>query len=87
MVGLAVLQVGVAEAVFGMFTYFVIMASNGFLPLDVIGCRNNWVSKIESNMEDSYGQEWVFHHFIAHSILQCIMNLCFMIVMVKINMA
>ena len=47
------------QAVGGFFMYFVIMAQNGFLPLDLIGIRKTWDSKSINDLNDSYGQEWV----------------------------
>jgi len=47
------------ESFAGMFAYFVIMAQNGFLPRRLIGLRSYWDSVAVSDLEDSYGQEWV----------------------------
>lgn len=47
------------QAVAGFFTYFVILAENGFLPSDLIGIRVNWDDKYLNDLEDSYGQQWV----------------------------
>lgn len=41
------------------FTYFVIMAENGFWPSLLIGLRKQWDSKAVNDLLDSYGQEWV----------------------------
>lgn len=43
----------------GFFTYFVIMAENGFLPMKLVGLREQWESKFVNDLTDSYGQEWV----------------------------
>lgn len=43
----------------GFFTYFVIMAENGFLPTKLFGLREQWESKFVNDLTDSYGQEWV----------------------------
>lgn len=47
------------QAVGGFFTYFVILAENGFLPLFLIGLRVNWDDPYNNDLEDSYGQQWV----------------------------
>ena len=47
------------QAVAGFFVYIVILAENGFLPLDLMGIRQSWDSKAVNDLEDSYGQEWV----------------------------
>lgn len=47
------------QAVGGFFTYFVILAENGFLPLFLIGLRTNWDNQYCNDLEDSYGQQWV----------------------------
>lgn len=47
------------QATAGFFTYFVILAENGFLPMDLLGMRVDWDNKIMNDMEDSYGQQWV----------------------------
>ena len=52
-------QIGMMQASAGFFTYFVIMAENGFLPRDLPGIRKQWDSKAVNDLPDSYGQEWV----------------------------
>lgn len=47
------------QAVGGFFTYLVILAENGFLPLDIIGLRVSWEDTYNNELEDSYGQQWV----------------------------
>ena len=59
LLGLTILQVGVIESVSGIFTYFVIYASYGFLPSLTLGIRDTWNNKALNSLEDSYGQEWV----------------------------
>ena len=48
------------QASAGFFTYFVIMAVNGFMPSRLFGLRIFWDSKQINNLEDSYGQEWSY---------------------------
>ena len=50
---------GMMQAVAGFFTYFVILAENGFLPMDLLGIRVYWDDKMVNDLEDSYGQQWV----------------------------
>lgn len=47
------------QALAGFFTYFVILAENGFKPLDLLGIRLNWDDRFSNDLEDSYGQQWV----------------------------
>ncbi|MEQ2218295.1 Sodium/potassium-transporting ATPase subunit alpha-1, partial [Xenoophorus captivus] len=50
---------GMMQATAGFFTYFVIMAENGFHYMDLIGIRVFWDNKSINDLEDSYGQQWV----------------------------
>jgi sodium/potassium-transporting ATPase subunit alpha len=52
-------QIGMMQASAGFFTYFVIMAENGFWPKYLFGLRKQWDSKAINDLPDSYGQEWV----------------------------
>lgn len=47
------------QALGGFFTYFVILAENGFLPTSLLGIRLDWDDRSKNDLEDSYGQEWV----------------------------
>lgn len=47
------------QALGGFFTYFVILAENGFLPSRLLGIRLDWDDRTMNDLEDSYGQEWV----------------------------
>jgi len=47
------------QALAGFFTYFVILAENGFLPYTLLGIRVNWDNRYVNDLEDSYGQQWV----------------------------
>uniref|UniRef100_H2ZT16 Sodium/potassium-transporting ATPase subunit alpha n=1 Tax=Latimeria chalumnae TaxID=7897 RepID=H2ZT16_LATCH len=53
-------QIGMIQALGGFFTYFVILAENGFLPLKLIGIRLDWDDRAKNDLEDSYGQEWTY---------------------------
>ncbi|CAB1327022.1 unnamed protein product, partial [Coregonus sp. 'balchen'] len=50
-------QFGVMLAAAGFFTYFVIMAENGFYPMDLLGIRLDWENQFINDLEDSYGQQ------------------------------
>jgi len=52
-------QIGMIQASAGFFTYFVIMAENGFMPLDLLGLRAAWDLNAINDLEDYYGQQWV----------------------------
>ena len=52
-------QIGMIQAAAGFFSYFVIMAEEGFLPDYLFGLREYWDSKAVNDLQDSYGQEWV----------------------------
>ncbi|XP_071806679.1 sodium/potassium-transporting ATPase subunit alpha-3-like [Asterias amurensis] len=53
-------QIGMIQASAGFFTYFVIMAENGFLPHTLFNLRRAWDNRGVNNVEDSYGQEWSY---------------------------
>ncbi|KAH9523799.1 hypothetical protein Btru_047069 [Bulinus truncatus] len=53
-------QIGIMESVAGFFTYFVVMAENGFWMSRLVGIRKQWDSKAVNSLEDSYGQEWTY---------------------------
>lgn len=59
LISLAYGQIGMIQASSGFFTYFWIMTDNGFLPWDLYQLRHQWDSRSVSNVQDSYGQEWV----------------------------
>uniref|UniRef100_A0A8C6XX32 Sodium/potassium-transporting ATPase subunit alpha n=1 Tax=Naja naja TaxID=35670 RepID=A0A8C6XX32_NAJNA len=44
----------------GFFSYFVILAENGFLPSVLVGIRLNWDDRTVNDLEDSYGQQWTY---------------------------
>ena len=55
-------QIGMMQASAGFFTYFVIMAENGFWPRDLPGIREKWDSKGYNDLQDTYGQEWTYNN-------------------------
>lgn len=52
-------MVGPIQACAGFFTYFVVMAENGFLPRRLLFIRDDWNNRSLNDLQDSYGQEWV----------------------------
>jgi len=53
-------QLGLIQAASGFFTYFVIMAENGFWPPRLTGLRMEWDSRAINDLRDSYHQEWTY---------------------------
>uniref|UniRef100_A0A665X2S7 Sodium/potassium-transporting ATPase subunit alpha n=1 Tax=Echeneis naucrates TaxID=173247 RepID=A0A665X2S7_ECHNA len=60
LISIAYGQIGMMQATAGFFTYFVILAENGFLPMDLLGIRVHWDDKYVNDLEDSYGQQWTY---------------------------
>ncbi|EDO40680.1 predicted protein [Nematostella vectensis] len=58
LIAMAYGQIGMIQASAGFFTYFVIMAENGFRPSLLFGLRRQWDDKYNHSVVDSYGQEW-----------------------------
>ena len=44
----------------GFFTYFVVMAENGFMPGRLLGLRHHWDSPSINDLTDSFNQEWTY---------------------------
>nr|CAD7256595.1 unnamed protein product [Timema shepardi] len=62
LIGMAYGQIGIIQSVAGFFTYFVIMAEHGFMPMKLVGLRKYWDSESINDLIDSYGQEWTYHN-------------------------
>uniref|UniRef100_A0A286XER2 Sodium/potassium-transporting ATPase subunit alpha n=1 Tax=Cavia porcellus TaxID=10141 RepID=A0A286XER2_CAVPO len=60
LIGMAYGQIGMIQALAGFFTYLVVMAENGFKPLDLLDIRLSWDDPFLNNLEDSYGQQWTY---------------------------
>ncbi|KAK9412577.1 sodium/potassium-transporting ATPase subunit alpha-2-like [Crotalus adamanteus] len=60
LISMAYGQIGMMQVLAGFFTYFVIMAENGFLPYTLLGIRLQWDDHNLNDLEDSYGQEWTY---------------------------
>uniref|UniRef100_A0A9J7YDG5 Sodium/potassium-transporting ATPase subunit alpha n=1 Tax=Cyprinus carpio carpio TaxID=630221 RepID=A0A9J7YDG5_CYPCA len=60
LISIAYGQIGMIQALAGFFTYFVILAENGFLPSRLLGIRVFWDDKHINDLEDSYGQQWTY---------------------------
>uniref|UniRef100_A0A4W4HB57 Sodium/potassium-transporting ATPase subunit alpha n=1 Tax=Electrophorus electricus TaxID=8005 RepID=A0A4W4HB57_ELEEL len=60
LISIAYGQIGMIQALAGFFTYFVILAENGFKPTILLGIRTKWDDKHVNDLEDSYGQQWTY---------------------------
>ncbi|KTF92127.1 hypothetical protein cypCar_00005198 [Cyprinus carpio] len=60
LISMAYGQIGMIQALGGFFTYFVIMAENGFLPQTLLGIRLDWDDRAVNDLEDTYGQQWTY---------------------------
>ncbi|XP_036374604.1 sodium/potassium-transporting ATPase subunit alpha-2 [Megalops cyprinoides] len=60
LISMAYGQIGMIQALGGFFTYFVILAENGFLPRRLLGIRLDWDNRNLNDLEDSYGQQWTY---------------------------
>ncbi|KAF7692623.1 sodium/potassium-transporting ATPase subunit alpha-2 isoform X1 [Silurus meridionalis] len=60
LISMAYGQIGMIQALAGFFTYFVILAENGFLPYRLLGLRLAWDDRNVNDLEDSYGQQWTY---------------------------
>ncbi|XP_053482710.1 sodium/potassium-transporting ATPase subunit alpha-1b [Ictalurus furcatus] len=60
LISIAYGQIGMIQALAGFFTYFVILAENGFLPSSLLGIRVYWDDRYMNDLEDSYGQQWTY---------------------------
>ncbi|CAD5215636.1 unnamed protein product [Bursaphelenchus okinawaensis] len=60
LISLAYGQIGMIQASSGFFTYFCIMAENGFYPSRLYQIRAEWDSMAVNNLRDDYGQEWTY---------------------------
>ncbi|XP_076847245.1 sodium/potassium-transporting ATPase subunit alpha-3b [Brachyhypopomus gauderio] len=60
LISIAYGQIGMIQALGGFFSYFVILAENGFLPSHLVGIRLSWDDRSCNDLEDSYGQEWTY---------------------------
>uniref|UniRef100_A0A646QDL7 Sodium/potassium-transporting ATPase subunit alpha n=1 Tax=Hemiscolopendra marginata TaxID=943146 RepID=A0A646QDL7_9MYRI len=62
LISMAYGQIGMMQAAAGFFTYFVIMAENGFWPSTLLGIRKDWDSKAVNDVQDSYKQDWTYEN-------------------------
>ncbi|CAN9513763.1 unnamed protein product [Ophioblennius macclurei] len=60
LISIAYGQIGMIQALGGFFSYFVILAENGFLPSRLVGIRIDWDDRSLNDLEDSYGQQWTY---------------------------
>ena len=72
-------QIGMIQAAAGFFSYFIIMAENGFYGWILFGLREKWDSKAVNDLEDAYGQHWVCslhcaYAFLIWGLIHCIIQ-------------
>eukprot|EP00049_Salpingoeca_infusionum_P016487 m.337439 g.337439 ORF g.337439 m.337439 type:complete len:1105 (+) comp16082_c0_seq7:416-3730(+) len=60
LIGYSYLQIGFIQTAAGFFTYFTIMAENGFLPTALFNLRTLWDDQQVLYVTDSYGQQWSY---------------------------
>ncbi|XP_049603657.1 sodium/potassium-transporting ATPase subunit alpha-2 [Syngnathus scovelli] len=60
LISMAYGQIGMIQALAGFFTYFVILAENGFPPMTLLGIRIDWDDRMVNDLEDFYGQQWTY---------------------------
>ncbi|XP_062386759.1 sodium/potassium-transporting ATPase subunit alpha-2 isoform X2 [Sardina pilchardus] len=60
LISMAYGQIGMIQALAGFFTYFVILAENGFRPSVLVGKRLEWDDRANNEVEDFYGQQWTY---------------------------
>lgn len=78
-------QIGMIQAAAGFFVYFVIMAENGFLPLDLFGIRKMWDSKAVNDLTDSYGQEWVNSLLERKSVVTFLLKQMYLVISFRLT--
>lgn len=61
-------QIGVIQMIAGFYIWYIVMADNGFRTSELFGLRSDWDSKWITDLEDSYGQQWVSDHFCYHAV-------------------
>ncbi|XP_027695843.1 sodium/potassium-transporting ATPase subunit alpha-2-like [Vombatus ursinus] len=60
LISMAYGQIGMMQTIAGFFTYFVILAENGFWPSQLLGIRIYWDDFSVNDLEDCYGQQWTY---------------------------
>lgn len=60
MISYTYLQIGIIQSLSGFVTYFVVMAENGFLPMELFQIRDVWDERHIDDVTDSYGQQWSY---------------------------
>lgn len=61
-------QIGVIQMIAGFYIWYIVMADNGFRTSELFGLRSDWDSKWITDLEDSYGQQWVSDHFCYYAV-------------------
>ncbi|XP_034187714.1 sodium/potassium-transporting ATPase subunit alpha [Osmia lignaria lignaria] len=60
LISIAYGQIGMTQSLAGLYTYFMILMLNGFLPDRLLGLRLDWENKSINDLQDSYGQTWTY---------------------------
>ena len=84
LISIAYGQIGMIQAAAGFYSYFVILAENGFLFDRVFGIRKDWDSKSINDVLDSYGQEWTYRQ---RKILEFTCHTAFFVAIVVVQWA
>jgi len=72
------------QALSGFFSYFTIMAQNGFLPGRIFFIREDWDNRGIDDLVDSYGQEW---NYEQRKIVEYTTNTAFFVSIVIVQWA
>ncbi|XP_046693671.1 sodium/potassium-transporting ATPase subunit alpha-1-like isoform X1 [Silurus meridionalis] len=84
LISMAYGQIGMMQAAAGFFTYFVVFAENGFMPLSLIGLRIDWDNKDYNDLVDCYGQQWTYE---SRKILEYTCHTAFFVSIVVVQVA
>ncbi|XP_053471438.1 sodium/potassium-transporting ATPase subunit alpha-1 [Ictalurus furcatus] len=84
LISMAYGQIGMMQAAAGFFTYFVVLAENGFMPLTLTGLRVDWDSRNYNDLEDDYGQQWTYE---SRKILEYTCHTAFFVSIVVVQVA
>ncbi|KAK2817848.1 hypothetical protein Q7C36_021781 [Tachysurus vachellii] len=84
LISMAYGQIGMMQAAAGFFTYFVVLAENGFMPLSLIGLRIDWDNRDYNDVVDDYGQEWTYE---SRKILEYTCHTAFFVSIVVVQVA
>ncbi|KAM9455042.1 sodium/potassium-transporting ATPase subunit alpha-1-like [Clarias gariepinus] len=84
LISMAYGQIGMMQAAAGFFTYFVVLAENGFLPLSLTGLRIDWDNRDYNDLVDDYGQQWTYE---SRKILEYTCHTAYFVSIVVVQVA